>query len=294
MENYQCELCFLRYENPIQCLKCNIVFCKKHMNSDNICPRCKCFPFNFKEKTINSNLNQDSKYKCVVCRDVFGEDKNAFLIHIIYNHKNEMISLFNQNNKAKNQLNVKSINNYNSENQSIDINSSHKNNPKQLVPRSHRNSRYAKNNNQGQMKISINQNKDMNNNIGGSIQIKEKIINNNINNNIYYCGKINDIIKCECCPDHICKEGNCLCVNCMKINCIEKNLSKDKLINRAGRIAKLYKGSFFCGKEYESIIDNSIINRQFNNYKKCEYPSEPCKDCKVLTEMSPIYCNYIQ
>ena len=249
MENYQCGYCLSRYENPIQCLRCKSVFCKKHMNSDNICPVCKCFPFNYKEKTIiNSSLNQKSKYKCVVCGDKFGEDNNAFLIHIIYNHKNDMLCFFNQNDKNQNQDIVNSINN----------------------------------------NININLNKSTN-------QSKEKsIINNNINKNIYYCGKKNEIIKCECCPDHICKEGNCLCVECMRINFNKLNLSQSQLINRAGKIANFFKGSFFCGKEYESITDNSITHQQYKNLKKCEYPFESCNDCQVLTKFRNIYFNYIQ
>ena len=81
MENYQCDVCYERYEDPVQCLKCKANFCQKHIiNSDNSCPSCNCYPFNFKDNTIIniSNINFDSKYICTVCRFGTG-DKNTFL-----------------------------------------------------------------------------------------------------------------------------------------------------------------------------------------------------------------------
>ena len=286
MENYQCDFCLERYEDPVQCLKCNAKFCKKHINSDNICPCCKCYTFNSKENNMinTSNLNLDLKYKCNVCGLGFGEDKNAFLIHIIDNHKEEIINYFNdksiqnkvinQSKKAQIMSNFISINNKNTSksncnsiNQSINNNQQINNKPKFI------NLPTQRNNGGRNMKKSMNQNQSM---------------NNNINRKIYRCGKRNELIKCECCPDHICKEGNCLCVNCMKINIVQFKLSKNQLINKAGRIAEYFRGSFFCGQEYESIID-SITHRKFRNLIKCEYPSESCNDCKVLTKFCRIY-----
>ena len=121
---------------------------------------------------------------------------------------------------------------------------------------------------------------------------QDNSINNNNFKKLYYCGKTNELIKCECCPDHICKEGNCLCVHCMRINYDQKKLSKNQLINRAGEVATFYRGNFFCGQEYESII-NTITHRTFKNVKKCEYPCESCNDCNVLTKFGKIYYSFI-
>ena len=46
----------------------------------------------------------------------------------------------------------------------------------------------------------------------------ESCIPKEVKKEIIFCGKKNEKIKCDCCPDHICKKGNCLCVNCMQIN----------------------------------------------------------------------------
>ena len=105
---------------------------------------------------------------------------------------------------------------------------------------------------------------------------------------LYYCGNINELINCDCCPDHICKKGNCFCVNCMKKNCQIFKLREDELINRAGRLAKLFKGNYYCGKQYEAIIVN-VIGRKFKKASQCQYPSEPCQDCKVLTKFKNVY-----
>ena len=98
------------------------------------------------------------------------------------------------------------------------------------------------------------------------------------------CEHKNKDIKCECCPDHICKKGNCLCVKCMRDNLFKLKLVNGELINRAGRIAKFIKGHYYCGCQYESIDENCKKRK----IKKCEY-SEPCNDCKVLTKFRNIY-----
>ena len=123
MENYQCELCLERY--VVQCLNCKGKFCSKHIKSEDKCPKCECYPFNYKENTMinTSTLNFDSRYKCNVCGNVFGGDKNAFLLHIIDKHKDEIINRFNyksiqnvdinQSIKVKNISLIKSINSKN-------------------------------------------------------------------------------------------------------------------------------------------------------------------------------------
>ena len=329
MENYQCDVCYERYENPVQCLKCKANFCQKHINSDKSCPICKNYLFNFKDNIIinTSNINFDSNYKCTVCGFESG-DKNTFLRHIYDNHQDEIIAYFNhktiqnkdinQSNKDQKISNVKpssnmnsSSYNYNSENQIQNSNQQIINKAKNKNPQIHRNSKYKRTNiypGNINMKKNINPNQKYNRNIQKSINPfqdnninMKKSINssqdNSTNNNnikqIYYCGKKNELIKCECCPDHICKKGNCLCVNCMKINFDQLNLSENQLINRAGNIAELYRGAFFCGQEYESIIIN-IAHRKFRNLRKCEYPYESCDDCKVLTQFSNIYNGFIK
>ena len=105
---------------------------------------------------------------------------------------------------------------------------------------------------------------------------------------IYHCGKKNELINCDCCPDHICKEGNCLCVNCMKKNRQILKLRESELINKAGKIAKLFKGNYYCDKQYEAVIVN-IIGKKFKKPSQCRYPSEPCEDCKSLIRFKDIY-----
>ena len=347
MENYQCNVCFERYEDPVQCLKCKANFCQKHIiNSDNSCPICKCYPFNFKDNTIIniSNINFDLKYICTVCRFGTG-DKNTFLRHIFDNHQDEIITIFNMNtiqnkdinqsNKAQKISNVKpfynmndSSPNYNNINQIQNNNQQIINKSKNINLQTHRNSKYKQNNinssqeNNINMKKNINPNQKYNKNMkksinsskDNSINMKKSInssqdnsinmmksINssqdNSINNNnikkMHYCGNKNELIKCECCPDHICKEGNCLCVDCMKINFYQFNLSENQLINRAGKVADFYRGDYFCGQEYESII-NTVTHRTYRNLKKCEHPYESCDDCKVLTKFSDIYNRFIK
>lgn len=107
-------------------------------------------------------------------------------------------------------------------------------------------------------------------------------------NALLYCGNYNELIKCNCCPDHICRKGNCLCVKCMRRNIQKFRLQDDELINRSGKKAKLFKGSYYCGCEYDSIIKN-VIGRQFKKHSQCKFPFVPCDDCKVLTKYQNLY-----
>ena len=289
MENYQCDKCFERYENPVQCLNCKSKFCQKHINSDDSCPICKCYPFNFKDNTIinTSNINFDSNYKCNVCGFGTG-DKNTFLRHIYDNHQDEIITYFNDNtiqNKDINQINkdqkISNVNpssnmnssspNNNSINQIQNSNNKIIKESKNINLPTHRKSKY------NQKSINSSQNKSTNN-----YNIKK----------IYYCRKKNELIKCECCPDHICEEGNCLCVNCMKINFDQNNLSENQLINKAGKVSEFYRGEFYCEQEYESIIKS--FRQTYRNLRKCKHPYESCDDCKVLKKFRDIYNSFIK
>ena len=107
-------------------------------------------------------------------------------------------------------------------------------------------------------------------------------------NNLIYCNSKNNDIKCNCCPDHICESGCCLCVKCMKKNCIRFGLNKNQLINKEGRVATLSKGSYYCGCKYIKIIENVMGNKFYNN-AKCESPCDSCESCKVLNKFKEEY-----
>ena len=49
------------------------------------------------------------------------------------------------------------------------------------------------------------------------------------------------------------------------------NLNKGELINKKEKIAKMYKGSYYCGIGYETIIENAL-GRKFKKQSQCQYP----------------------
>ena len=105
---------------------------------------------------------------------------------------------------------------------------------------------------------------------------------------IEYCHQINNSFNCNCCPDHICREGNCMCVSCMRKNIIKFNFTHRELINKQGKVAKFNKGRYYCGCNYEQIVVN-IIGKKFIKKNKCSYPSTPCNNCKFLANLQNIY-----
>ena len=113
--------------------------------------------------------------------------------------------------------------------------------------------------------------------------------NNNINllNNLYFCNSRNNDIKCDCCKDHICKVGNCMCVSCMRKNVQNFGLREGDLINKSGRIAKIDKGDFYCGCQFEEVYTN-VMGKEFRNIKQCKYYSQ-CNDCKILKKFMKEY-----
>lgn len=111
--------------------------------------------------------------------------------------------------------------------------------------------------------------------------------NNTNNNKIFYCNSKNSDIPCNCCIDHICRQGNCMCVSCMRKNIKNLNLTQGELINKAGRIAKLEKGDYYCGCEFESVFVN-VIGRKFVDKKICRYCTQ-CNDCKILKQFMKKY-----
>jgi len=105
-----------------------------------------------------------------------------------------------------------------------------------------------------------------------------------------YCGEKN--LNCKCCPDKICRKGNCLCCNCMEKNIKIKGLKKGILINKKGLIAKKKNGKYFCCisflKESKSENGRKIIGKV-----KCMY-NIICKECEELNDNSNEYENFIK
>ena len=320
MENFECPICTERFIEPIECLSCNNNFCKKHVKGfNNVCPLCKASPFNYGNNAWLSRAisNFNFPYKCSLC-DFEGYEE-SFWLHLIDQHKNNIINHFN---KKKNLENSKNIN-YTNNNQNInenkkendnDVNNSNNNNIQNNINRvnnkiinspetqKERQMKYPdfellnKNNSlcfgpiSERVKNSNIQNLPPDNNINQIQKNRQNEINSSKNispltqrnyNKLYYCNKRNYDIPCNCCPDHICREGNCMCIKCMRYNTKKLNANKDELINKAGKIAKIYKGNYFCGEQYETIFEN-ILGIKFKNQSKCQYPLESCPNCKVL------------
>ena len=120
------------------------------------------------------------------------------------------------------------------------------------------------------------------------LNLKSKSLNQNQKINIYYCGKINKIINCDCCPDRICRPGNCLCVNCMKVNINNLKLKNRELINKAGRIAEYENGQYHCNKDIKIEI-KSLNNKKLIANKKCGFLNAFCDECKILSKYQNIY-----
>ena len=295
-----CPICYKKYDDPVECLKCNNNFCRSHVSGlNNRCPLCNNSPLQIRDNIwLSRKVGNVEIYICSLCE--YSGDIDSFWSHLIENHRKEIIKQYNKSNSL-------------SKSNSVHKSKPHKENPNirenynQYIPRENFN-----NNNPN----------EENNNIQNSFPQYNKVFIQNQNpvppsahryypkiydnmekpepkkltnlppqterNRYFYCNKRNELIKCNCCPDHICRAGNCFCVNCMKINVNRLNLRKDSLINRAGNIAKPFKGLYFCEKEYMSTITN-VIGFKFTKRSKCEYPSEPCDDCKVLTKFKHVY-----
>ena len=210
---------------------------------------------NKNDNTINDN-NDDYNNNMIKSSFV---DNN---ITINYNHDNNIITNFNNDNENNiiqdefkkisdtssfddnNKLNsnfIKDQNNQDSNNKlsdkslyfnsSIDINS----NSESLHHKKRNSKKIAKRDNI----IRIKSDKQKNEKTCKQITEGKKIT---------YCNRKNEIIKCDCCPDHICRENNCMCVTCMTYNRKQLNLKDGQLINKSGKIANFIKGNYFCGK----------------------------------------------
>jgi hypothetical protein len=99
---------------------------------------------------------------------------------------------------------------------------------------------------------------------------------------LFYC--LNETnINCTCCPDHICKPGNCLCKDCMTINLKYHNLKTFFGINKEKRACKYSNKSFHCHYKYLKQNNNRIT--EFF----CHGISPPCQACKEHTELMKYY-----
>jgi hypothetical protein len=99
---------------------------------------------------------------------------------------------------------------------------------------------------------------------------------------LFYC--LNETnINCTCCPDHICKPGNCLCKDCMTVNLKYHKLKTFFSINKEKRACKYSNKSFHCHYKYLKQNNNRIT--EFF----CHGISPPCQACKELTEIMEYY-----
>ena len=286
MESFECPICIERFIEPIECLSCNNNFCKKHVKGFNdVCPVCRASPFSYRNNVWLSRAisNFNFPYKCSLC-DFEGHEE-SFWLHLIEQHKNNIINYFNKKKNLgnSNNININSVNKTpetkkESQMKYPDFQVLNQNNSLCLGTNTHR----VKNPNIQKL--------PQDNNINPNQRYRPNEINDSKNispltqrnyNKLYFCNKRNNDIPCNCCPDHICKEGNCMCVKCMRYNTNKLNLNKGELINKAGKIANLYKGSYFCGVQYETIIEN-VIGTKFKKQSQCQYPLESCANCKVL------------
>ncbi len=306
-ECYECRACQEPYENPVKCPNCKEDLCRKHIDSENRCPFCDYFPF-FKEKP-----NPDSIYKCILCNGN-EKDKNSFWVHLMEKHKEEIISKFrgkdeptptdtptknidnNKIYKSQKSLNFNYSNNNNFDNK-YNYNNINEYDPndygedRNIESSDNRSINYNNKNNKSSQNLQTYRNYKPKDNIKPKKEENDsfrELKYMDESNEIVYCNKKNELIKCECCPDHICKEGNCLCVKCMRKNVFNFRLVNGELINRAGKIAKLFKGEYYCGSPYVRNFED-YSHRQYKNPTICEYPSESCDDCKVLTKFKDIY-----
>ena len=105
--------------------------------------------------------------------------------------------------------------------------------------------------------------------------------------NLYYCYK-NSNLNCNCCQNHICQPGNCLCKDCMKVNISYHGLKKYYLINKAGRACKYSYNYFHCHCKIETRTQNENGNI-FIGLNWCHFPAYPCEACQQVTKLMDIY-----
>ena len=100
-----------------------------------------------------------------------------------------------------------------------------------------------------------------------------------IESDLIYCFK-DSKLDCECCKDHICKPGNCLCKNCMNKNKKYHCIKEYYLINKEGRVAKYINQTFQCYYFFTETYQYN--NNTYIKKMRCNYLNT-CKACKELT-----------
>lgn len=300
MDVVLCPFCTNILKNPVECNNCHNNFCEKHINDFYNCPCCNSHfsgSINYGIKKILDKFENERENKiikmnediiqCTLCP--FEGKPGYFCFHFAEEHKKELINEFGR----------KKI--YQAEKEAI-----------QLIPKEKKFEKYKSDDN---ITYNLNnpfENDQLNNNNFSHIN-SGKIENININcfternnkikvqnilsksrvTNLYYCKKINKDINCECCPEHICSEGNCLCAKCMLYNFKAFNLKYGELFNKSGRIAKLDNGEFHCGIKYDKSIQNSV-GGVFHSQIQCSFFGRNfCNECKILNKYKKIYLDYI-
>ena len=108
--------------------------------------------------------------------------------------------------------------------------------------------------------------------------------------NLYYCFRNNNL-NCECCENHICQPGNCICKECMQTNLSFHGLKQYYLINKAGRACKYSYGYFYCHCRTEKRSKNENGNI-FIAMEWCHYNSLPCLACQEVTKLMDKYIDH--
>lgn len=293
-----CSFCNNILRNPVECKNCHTNFCEIHIRDFDICPSCYS-PFSsiinnglkkiisqYENKIINNRIKTEEYIiKCTLCDF---EDKPLFFgYHLAEEHKKNLIETFGK--KIIKQIEEKD---------------------NQLVPKEKRYEKFKSDDNIGYNNPIENSQINNNNFIHISSQeidkfnVKsfEKIENEkkdenlfrSQNTHLYYCNKKNKDIDCKCCPDHICREGNCLCLKCMLYNYKTSNLKYGELYNKAGRISKPQNGEYHCGIKINELLKNSV-GESFHKKNQCSFNFKFfCDECKALNKNDPKkYMKYI-
>ena len=104
---------------------------------------------------------------------------------------------------------------------------------------------------------------------------------------LFYCFEKTNI-DCQCCPEHICKPGSCLCKDCMKINLKYHGLKSYFCINKEKRACKYSNKFFRCHFKYLKISvtenGNNIVNESF-----CHGFFPACPACQETTKLMEYY-----
>lgn len=314
--NILCVYCQSKLKDPIECDNCQINICKEHINNNNECPVCRIRPVKYhvnmglekllsQYEIINNNLKimmDNDIIECQLCK--YEGKSTEFCYHLCETHKENLIEIFGKKKhdiyqdyshnkhkddsiKEKNEINQQ-INNYNNN----DNDNQRFNQPNQKKKIDNKdNSPF----NQISRKYSGQINTVRNNNVNYSIinisdlNPPSKSVNQNLE--MYYCNKKNELIKCDCCPDHICCKGNCMCVNCMKQNLMVRGLRNKELINKAEKIAKCVSGEYHCGEKFRDVIIDEI-GEEKKTSRICQNHFF-CKECKILNKYKDEYLKYL-